>query len=503
MNATASSPSATLEAVAAGDAPGRPMSVERFATAPVLGIAAAVMATMVALATRYGFHRDELYYLWGGEHPAAGYVDHPPLVPLLARLADAFGEHTLLVLRTIAALMAGWLVVAAALIARELGGHRRAQVIAAFAAACVPATRGPAVLYGTTVADAAVWALVLLLVTRLLRTSDRRLWIAIGVATGIGFETKWAIGLLVAGLGIGLLATDRRALLWSPWAVVGGALALALWAPNLWWNATHDWAFLEFQREVGADNGALDKRLLFFPLVLLLAGLAPIIVWLPGWAWLSRGRFRPIAIAAVVVTVVVFLAGGKPYYPAPLILPLLAAGAIVLDRASDARRRVALVVLAITGVITIPFTVPVLPASALDAIKPINPEMGEMIGWPELTKAARDAYAALPTAEREHAVILTGNYGSASALRRFAPELPVVSAHNDLWLEGPPPESATTVLTIGYSPRYLEQLCRSITPIGVVTNDAGLANQEANRTMYRCERGTPWATIWPSLKHYG
>ncbi len=500
---------ATPAAIEAADASGATRADDGaappapFAAAPVLGIAAVVVAALVALATRYGFHRDELYYLWGGEHPAAGYVDHPPLVPLLARSADAFGGHELLALRTLAALMAGWLIVAAALIARELGGGRRAQIIAAFAAACVPATRGPAVLYGTTVADAAVWALVLLLATRLLRTSDRRLWLAIGLVAGIGLETKWSVGVLIAALVAGLLLTDRRDLLVSPWTIAGGMIALGLWAPNLWWNATHDWAFLEFQREVGADNGSLDKRLLFVPLVLLLAGLAPIIVWLPGWLWLFRGRFRPIAIAAIVVTLVVFLAGGKPYYPAPLIVPLLAAGAIVVDRGSQARRRTALLVLSVTAVLTIPLTLPVLPTGALGAIEPINPEMGEMVGWPELTKTARDAFAALPSAERAHAVILTSNYGSASALRRLAPELPVVSAHNDLWLEGPPPESATTVLTIGYSPRYLEQLCRAITPVGVVTNDVGLANQEAGRPMYRCERATPWATIWPSLKHFG
>jgi len=481
----------------------RTAALEPLATGPVFAIAAAVFAVHVALSTRYGFHRDEPYYLWGGDHLAWGYVDHPPLVPLLARGASLAGDHTLLALRTLAAAVAGWLVIAGALITRELGGGRRAQVLAAFAVACVPATRAPEILFGTTAGDAAVWAVVLVLFTRLLRTERTALWGWIGLTVGIGLETKWAVGILVAGLTFGLVLSPARRLLWTPWALVAAITALALWLPNLWWNATHDWAFLEFQREVGADNGTLDKRLLFFPLVVLLAGLAPIVVWLPGWAWLRRSPFRPIAIAAVIIVLAVFVAGGKPYYVGPLLLPLLAAGAIVLDRGTATRRRTGVWVLAVTGLVTIPATLPALPARALDAIKPLNPEMGEMIGWPELVATTRQAYATLSPEEQRHAVILTSNYGSAAALRRGAPELPVASAHNDLWLEGPPPESATTVITVGYSPANLRTLCDAVTPIATITNEAGITNQEANRAVSRCTRDAPWTSVWGALKHYG
>lgn len=476
-----------------------------FAAAPVVGVAAVVVAVLLALSTRYGFHRDELYYLWGGEHLDWGYVDHPPIVPLVARVADLAGGSTLFVLRLLAALVAGWLVIATALVARELGGTRRAQVMAAFAAACVPATRAPEILYGTTAADAAGWAVVLVVMARMLRTQDRRLWLWIGLATGIGLETKWSIGVLVVGFVAGLALTPQRRLLWSGWTVAGGAVALVLWAPNLWWNATHDWAFLEFQRNVGAANGTLDKRLLFVPMLVLLAGVAPIVVWGPGWMWLRRTPFAPLAIASVVMAALVFLAGGKPYYLAPLLLPLLAAGAVALDQlgpAGDGRRRSAITILAVTAIVTVPLTLPVLPPSALGAIAPVNPEMGEMIGWPELVAETRGAFASLPANEQAHAVIVTSNYSSATALLRDAPELPAYSAHNSLWFEGPPPDTATTVVTVGYRLDALETWCADARQIGTVTNAAGLANMEADRPIYTCRLARPWSETWPDLKHY-
>jgi hypothetical protein len=474
-----------------------------FAAGPVLALSAAIVAVLVAASTRYGFHRDEYYYLWGGEHLAWGFVDHPPLVPLVARLTDAVDGHTVVGLRAVAALIAGWLVVAGALIARELGGSRRAQVMAAFAVLCVPATRAPEALYGTTAADAAVWAVLLVLFTRLLRTRRPSLWLWIGLVTGIGLETKWLVLVLVPAMVLGLLLTDARRLLWSRWAFAGGAIAVALWVPNLIWNATHDWAFLEFQRSVADDNGGLGARLLFVPLVILLAGVSPIIVWWPGWRSLLRDtRFRALGIAVIGVVAVVFLTGGKPYYVAPVFVPLLASGAVVLDHATAGRRRTAMWVLGITFLVTLPLTMPLLPASALDAVKPVNPELEEMVGWPELVTQTRAAFDAIPPDERAHTIILADNYGTADAITHDAPDLPVYSAQNSHWFYGPPPSSVTTVLAVGLRPSSMGW-CGATQPVGTIANDAGVDNKEHGRPITVCRGLTqPWPVIWDQLKAF-
>jgi len=106
----------------------------RAARQPLTGlvavIAVAQAAVLLATSTRYGYHRDELYFIIAGAHPAFGYPDQPPLVPLLSWLMNALAPGSLLVLRAPSALAAAATTMLAALIARELGAQARAQVIA-------------------------------------------------------------------------------------------------------------------------------------------------------------------------------------------------------------------------------------------------------------------------------------------------------------------------------------------------------------------------------------
>jgi hypothetical protein len=478
-----------------------------FATGPVLAIAAVVVVVMTVGAARYGYHRDELYYLWGGEHLDWGFVDHPPLVPLLARALDVVGGHTLVPLRLAAALVVGWLAVAGALIARELGGGRRAQILAGFAVAVAPATRGPELLFGTTAFDAAVWAAVLVLVVRLLRTGSTRSWLAIGLVVGIGLETKWSVLLLVVALVAGIVLSDRRALVRSPYAVLGGVVALVLWAPNLWWNAANGWPALEFQASVADEYGALDQRLLFVPMLLLLTGIVTVVVWGPGLVALVRGSlgsaFRPLGLAALVLVALVVLSGGKPYYVAPYLVVLFGAGAVVLDRVGGRRVRVATILLAVLAVLSVPALLPVLPPSALVAVEPINAELGEMVGWPALAHQVEEVARSLPDDEAAHAVVLTSNYGTAGAIDRMAPELTVHSAHNSLWYAGPPPATATTVITVGMRASRVEQFCGSVEQVGVIDNEAGDANDEHGGSILVCrDLARPWDQLWNELRHF-
>jgi 4-amino-4-deoxy-L-arabinose transferase-like glycosyltransferase len=202
------------------------VELEPLVLRPVTIVAAAGVALLLLVAGRYGYHRDELYFLACGKRLAWGFVDQPPITPAIARLSQAVAPDSLVALRVVPSLIYGSLVILAALTPRELGGGRTGQIGASLCAAVAPGLLLAGHLLSTTTPDLLVWAIVTFLLIRLLRTEEMRLWLAIGLAIGIGLENKWSIGFLVIGLLVGLLLTPQRRFLFTPWFV--GAVILAL-----------------------------------------------------------------------------------------------------------------------------------------------------------------------------------------------------------------------------------------------------------------------------------
>src|SRR6476646_5152327 len=281
-------------------------------TAAVAWIAAACTALHLATANRWGYHRDEFYYLACGRRLAWGFVDHPPVTPALYRLADLTVGSSKLGLRLVPAALHGGTVVLIALLARELGGSTRAQLLAAIATALAPMLLTTGHFLGTVTVEVAVGAGLALVVVRIVNRGDHRLWLVAGALVGLGLMNKWTFAFGVAGLAVGLLVGNRDALA-TPWLLAGAALALAVWAPNLWWQAHHGWPQIEFAGSL-RDYGQTP---LVIPAQLFLLGAGAILA-VPGVRWLAAdaaGRpYRFLLIAVVVAIVATLVTGGKPYY---------------------------------------------------------------------------------------------------------------------------------------------------------------------------------------------
>src|SRR2546425_9860396 len=175
----------------------------------------------MAVADRYGWHRDELYYLASSRHLSLGYVDYPPVTPLPARLDQVIFPGSLPGLRLLPVLAGAPVMVVAALIARELGGNRLVQGLTGLAVLISPLYIGTNILFQTVSFDQLVWAVACLLFVRLLRGADPREWLWLGLVFGVGLEAKYTgIGLGVALL-IGLLVTRQRRPLASRWPGLG------------------------------------------------------------------------------------------------------------------------------------------------------------------------------------------------------------------------------------------------------------------------------------------
>ncbi|MGH2988125.1 MAG: glycosyltransferase family 39 protein, partial [Solirubrobacterales bacterium] len=326
----------------------------------VLPIGGVVTAVLVAFASGYGYHRDELYFLAAGEHLDWGFADQGPLTPLIARAMSEITPDSLTVLRLPSAVAAGLTVLLTGLLARELGGNRRAQAIAGGCAAVSVIVLFTGHLLSTSTFDLLVWTALTWLAVRAIRTRDDRLWFIAGVVLGIGLLNKPLPAFLALGMLAGVAIAGPRRLLANPYVWSGAAIALVLWSPWLVWQADHGWPQIDVSREIAAGGSTSSEAWwAIVPFQALLVGplLAPI--WVAGLVRLFRDRglrdVRFLAWAWVLLAIVFMATAGKPYYLAGFLPVLLGAGAIAadgwLDRGRAALRRVAIVAaIAISGV---------------------------------------------------------------------------------------------------------------------------------------------------------
>ena len=494
-----------------------PASIPDLALAPVLAVAALLALLLVAFSGRYGYHRDELYFLACGRHLAWGYPDQPALVPLIARLMSVAAPGSLVVLRLPSALAGAALVILTALLTRELGGERTAQLLAAAAIAVSSVVDGSGHLLSTTTFDLPLWALLCWLVARILRTGQQRLWLVAGLVAGLALNNDDLVAFLIFAIVAGLAVAGPRAHLASPWFYAGGLIAALAWAPYLAWQAAHGWPELAVSSSIAAGaSGTSAPRWLILPEQLGLASpyLAP--VWIAGLVRLLRDPAlrwcAAFGVGYLVLAVVFIVTGGKPYYLAGMFPVLFAAGAqptINWMRRGRPRLRRVLVICAVALSLTaIPITLPVLPVGLVRStpIVKLNYDAGETIGWPAFVREIAAVYRSLPRAQRAHAVVLASNYGEAGAVDRFGPGFglpPAYSGHMAFWYWGPPPASAGTVVAVGFSAAQLTGVCRQPRLAGRLNNRLGVSDQEQGAPVWVCQRtARPWS-IWPRLRDFG
>jgi 4-amino-4-deoxy-L-arabinose transferase-like glycosyltransferase len=479
----------------------------------VVVIAAVQAAVLLATSTRYGYHRDELYFIVAGSHPAFGYPDQPPLVPLICSAMNSLAPGSLLLLRAPSALIAAVTTILAAAIAREVGGTGRAQIIAAACTACSGFALAVSHLVSTTTFDLLSTTLLGWLAIRaVVRGSGPSVLLA-GVVVGLGVEAKPQVGLVAAVMVATLIAVGPRSVLRSRWAAGGAIVAVALAAPYLIWQQQHGWPQLTVAGNIaGSQEGG---RAGFFPFQLVMVSPVLVPVWIagllapfrrPGWRAL---RFVSITFGAMAV--LYFLGNGHAYYLASLYPVLLGLGALPtaewLDRA--ARRTWLLVAaIALSAAISAVIALPLLPERDLQgsAVMALNPAQGETVGWPRFVATVSGAWQRIPIDERRHTAIFTGNYGEAGAIEMFGPGrgLPrAYSGHNGFSEWGIPPPADTHALVVGFEePAEAAPFFVGCRTLAVVNDGVGLENEEQGLPVMLCRVAGRWPALWPRLTHF-
>lgn len=482
-------------------------------TAWVPVIALAQLAVLLATSTRYGYHRDELYFIVAGSHAALGYPDQPPLVPLLAWSMNAIAPGSLLLLRIPSALVAAVTTILAALIAREVGGDARAQVIAGACTAVSGFALAVAHLVSTTTFDLLSTTMLGWLAIRAIVRGSGPSVLAAGIVVGLGVEAKPQVGLVAVVMVAALLAIGPRSLLRSWWAAGGAVCAVALIAPYVVWQQRHGWPQLTVAGNIaGSQEGG---RAGFFPFQLVMVSPVLVPVWIAGLLAPFRRRglrqLRFISITYAAMALLYFAGDGHAYYLASLYPALLGLGAIpTAEWTRRGTRRSALLVaaIALSGLVSAIIALPLLPERDLEGsvVIALNSAQGETVGWPRFVRTVSLAWHRIPPSDRRHTAIFTANYGEAGAVDLLGSKLalpPAYSGHNAFSEWGVPPATDTYTVVLGFNgpadaAPYFEH-CRTL---ATVNNDVGLNNQEQGLPVMLCQPARPWASQWPRLTHY-
>jgi MFS family permease len=455
----------------------------------VLCVVAAKSALNLAFAGRYGWQRDELYYAIAGKHLQGGYVEFPPVTGLLSALARLLFGWSLVGFRAFAILAGAATIVVGALVASELGANKRAQAIAAVAVGFSPllvATNG---LFQPVSFDQLATMLVLWLTLRL--ALGRGSWPLLGLAAGIGLETKYTLAVPLALLVVGFLVWRRDLLLTRGFALAV-AIAAALLIPNLLWEARHDWTSVDWFLHPPA-SATDESRPEYVANLLLLTHIVAVPVAVAGVVALLRSRaLRPLGFAVAATPIAYLLLGGKSYYALPVVLFALAVGAVPFERWAT-RRRLQWVGVAFVAllVLLLPVGLPVLPLHTAEQIGVLDArsDYQDEVGWHRL---ARDV-------ERHSAgadVVVASNYGEAGALELFREGLPPVASTHVTFRYWRPAVTGRRAVLVGFSAAEAG-FCRGYRSVARIAMPVD--NEERGLPIARCTLAGSIADVWPAL----
>lgn len=441
-----------------------------------------------AVAGRYGWHRDELYYAVAGLHLQGGYVEYPPVTALLAALARGLFGWSLVGLRAFTILAAAGTAIVGALVARELGASRRAQTLAAVLIAFCPGMLATNWLFQPVAFDQLATMLVLWLAVRL--ALGRGSWLLLGLATGIGLETKYTLAVVLVFLVAAFLVWRRDALS-VPGLALAVGIAVVLVAPNLVWQAGHSWTSVHFFLDPPPSGS--DERRLEFVVNLLLAVAVALPVAIAGVVSLVRTRaLRPLGWTVAGTAAAYFVLGGKSYYTLPVIVFALAAGAAPADRWLTRRRLwIAGAVFVVFDLVALPNLLPVLPLHTADkhGFVASRGDYQSEIGWPQYVRQVERLAGGTD-------VIVASNYGEAGALELFGRGLPPVASVDVTMRYWRPAVTGRRALVVGYS-RAHAGFCRNFRLVARIATPHG--SDERGAPIARCELAGTLTQVWPQL----
>jgi 4-amino-4-deoxy-L-arabinose transferase-like glycosyltransferase len=482
----------------------------------------------------YGYFVDELYYLACSQHLDWGYVDQPPLIAVIAKLIRLTIGDSLSAIRLPAALAGAGSVVLTGAIARELGGGRFAQTIAALCAALAPGSLAINHYLSMNAFEPLFWMGCAYVTLRIIQTGNARLWIWFGVLAGFGLENKHSMLIFGFALTAALLLTRERRWLLSPWIWAAATIAFLLFLPNLWWNIQRHFPFLELQANIRRSGRDVSlSPVAFFSQEALAMLPLSVPIWIAGlWYFLfdrEGRRFRFLGWAWLITAAIIVLMSPRIYYLFPAFPLLFAGGAAFWERALLGGKPrpwkrwsgyVYAGLMVAMGALLAPTLLPLLPPEnyvrysetmhlqqpriETHELGPLPQLFADQFGWPEMAATVAGVYNQLPPDVRPRTAIFGQTYGQAGAIDFFGPRNglpPAISGHQSYFLWGPRGYDGDSMIVLDDRQERLEKLFREVRKVAHVTHPYSMPYEHFD-VFYCTGIREPLATLWPKLKNW-
>jgi Dolichyl-phosphate-mannose-protein mannosyltransferase len=491
--------------------------------------AAGVVAVVVAFvhlvtAGQYDIFRNELYFIVCGWHPSFGYVDQPPVIPLLAALTQFGGTHVWL-LRLPGALSAIVTVPVIVAFTQLLGGNGRAAWLAAVAYASATLVTAMSATLNTSTFEPLDFTLVAYLIVRAVVRDEPRMYWWAGLVAGCAFETRYGILMWVAAMAIGLAICGPRAIFRSRDLWIGAGIAVVIALPNIVWQAAHGLAFLELVRNDNSGN-FLGGPIGFVLGQVFLVNVVLVPLWITGiiapFVQPRLAPFRFLAVTFVVMGALIVLTNGKAYYMAGAYPTIFALGAVSVTMLWRWVIAVWAILAALNAAPAVPYVLPIMPVAQFKAMldrnsfkmppmeragigAPLFQVYSDEFGWHDLARIVGGVYASLPASDRAKTTIYASNYGDASAINVYGTNLPfAVSGNNQYYLWGPGSGDGSVVIAVNVDPAYWSQICASARVVAHTGDSPYAMPYEVNKPIVLCHgMHPPLGQQWPNFKHYG
>src|SRR5271165_803197 len=463
-------------------------------------------------ATRYGFFRDELYYIACARHLDWGYVDQPPLVPLTAWFSLHVFGPSLFALHVIPALAGAGIVALTGYQAYQLDGKRYAMGLAALGIALAPVMVINSHLLTTNIFEPLMWMGCASVVIKIIQTGNQKLWLWFGVLAGIGLQNKYSMAVFGFAIVVGLLLTPWRKAFRQPWIWTAGCIALVIFLPNLMWNIHRDWPFVQLIQNIRASGRDVQLSPVAYLLQqCLMMGPVAAVLWIAGLRWLffatDGRRYRVLGWAFTVQLLAFMILHGKDYYSAPAYPVLFAAGGVAVEQWTERAHRSwlkpAFAILLVVGMLPLfPMIAPVLsvdqylrwqqalhftpPATEHSHLRsPLPQYYSDQLGWEQMVAEVARIYNSLPPDVRAKTAIKAGDYGEAGAIDLFGPKYglpPAICFHQNYWYWGLHGSQGESIILLGESePEHLAEIFERVERVGRFEYPYALENFDIDR----------------------